>query len=125
MSGRRGVLIALGIGALGWGATYAVGVFLADLPAVAALTFGTGLAAGGVTRGGAPFLGLIAGYGGAWAGYLWYYATFVGFRDLQVLIIPSAAVLVVVAAFAFGIGRVVRPLVSQLARRLGPRVLDG
>jgi len=120
MSGRRGALIALGIGALGWGAIYALNLHVIEVVAAAPGLL-AGLLAGSLTRGGAPFVGLIAGYGGAWAGYVgWTYATFGGLGEFAFLIFP----LVIVAAVGFAVGRVVRLLASVLVRRLGPRLLD-
>jgi hypothetical protein len=105
LSGRRAILVAVGIGALGPGATLVVGRFFGDALVIAALAVLTGALAGYLTSGRGPFVGLVAGYGGAWAVFIWYYATFVGFREFDSLIVFIAPILTLLATGGFAIGR--------------------
>ena len=122
MTDRRGFLAALAIGAFGVGAPFAIGAALlrtvdvgqvtAVLPHLSgvfvAFAFGSGAFAGRLTGGRAPYLAVVATYGGGWAVLIWWSLPAVGFGALNALVL-IAAILLVVASGGFAFGRSVRP----------------
>jgi len=118
MSERNSVVVALVIGVLGWGATYAVGGLLPDIaPSFttrgdSVVAAGTGLVAGILTRGGVALLGLLAGYGGAWMAFAILGGGFTN-PDYVVFAILLIAILIAIAAFSFLVGRIGRWLFAR------------